>query len=68
MLGRLGRVIQLCPDGDLKVKVDDVVLKLSSKCCTLMPQSQHDMNNTFVAGGDSAVADHPSQYNFCSFS
>lgn len=60
VLGKLGSVVQLYPDGDLKVKVGDVILRFNSKCCTLVPHGQQDMNNTFIAGGDGCVFDHPS--------
>lgn len=62
MLGKLGSVVQLCPDGDLKVKVADMVLKFNPKCCSLVPNGQQDINNTFVADGDDdRVLNHPSE-------
>jgi len=62
VLGKLGTVVQLYPEGDLKVKVDDLVLRFSAMCCTLVPHGQQDINNTFVAGGDGSMLDHPSQF------
>ena len=71
MLGKLGTVVQLYPEGDLKVKVGDLVLRFNAKCCTLVPHGQQDMNNTFMAGGGDSVLDHPSglycfRCNLCS--
>lgn len=59
MLGKLGSVVQVCSDGDLKIKVGDMVVRLNAKCCTLVPHGQQEMNNTFVASGDGSVTDHP---------
>jgi hypothetical protein len=65
VLGKLGSVVQLYPDGDLKVKIGDTVLKFNAKCCSLVPHGQQDMNNTFVADGDGSVLDHPSNCFVC---
>ena len=46
MLGHVGRVIKVYPDGDLRVEVGTQIWTLNPACCTVAQQQTANMNNT----------------------
>ena len=47
-LGKVGKVVQVYTDGDLRVNVDGQTWTFNSFCLIRLPESMLDINNTLV--------------------